>query len=348
MKKFGFILLGIVLFVQVLVLASPNLSTISLNFSQRTAVETNESASSMTQAKLASNSVRATAQDTTPKVKDSSSVTPKSNNNNSSNNSNSNSSSSQTTNPSTNNSSGSGNNNSQTTNPGSNGSGSTSTSTSALNSAKWYTSPLKITLSGNYLTTYNNAVKGLSKNNEDDRKRELVVHIGLQILQSEVITYENALHYYSLNYTTTCDKASKDTYSLTNAISRINSKSKIYTDCFGFARLSHCIAAYAINPSHPENVSGLNKMYGWQGGYANSSKIGDSSKLTTGSVIMDRTTGSGSGNRHVAIFLYASGDKLIYMDQKGIFTAKWKYSSVYCDAVSKPYKFAYAKDYIAG
>lgn len=204
-------------------------------------------------------------------------------------------------------------------------------------------SVLNITLKGEYLTAYNNAVKGLS-DSTSDRNKKMVAKIGLQILQSQTIKYENRLHFYSLSYSSSGGSAGAVYYSLTDCINRINSGKRIYTDCFGFVRLVHSIACYTINSSNPNSVSGLSGLYGHKGAYTGSS-LSSLSKVACGTVIYDRLTGS-SGDRHVAMFLYASGNSVVYMDQGGIKTGEHKYSSyIYSAAGSKPYKFNTYKNY---
>ena len=206
-------------------------------------------------------------------------------------------------------------------------------------------SPLNIVLTGNYLTSYNNATKNLS-NSTSDRNKKLVVKIGLQILQSKTIKYENELHFYSLSYTSSAGTPRAVKYSLKDAINRINAGQRIYTDCFGFVRLAHSIACYAINPSSPGSVSGLSGLYGYKGAYSQSSKYSNVGVLGAGTVIYDRLTGS-SGDRHVAMFLYASGNSVVYMDQGGIKTGEFKSGSgyIYSTAVRNPYKFNGYKNY---
>ncbi len=204
--------------------------------------------------------------------------------------------------------------------------------------------PLNIVLSGNYLSVYKNATKNLS-NSTSDRNRKLVVKIGLQILQSKTIKYENELHFYSLSYSTSAGTPKAKTYSLKDAISRINAGQRIYTDCFGFVRLTHSIACYAINPSNPSAVSGMSGLYGYKGAYSQSSKYSSLGVLNAGTVLYDRLTGS-SGDRHVAMFLYANGNSVTYMDQGGIKTGEFKNGSyIYSTAVSNPYKFNGYKNY---
>jgi hypothetical protein len=58
-------------------------------------------------------------------------------------------------------------------------------------------SALKIKLTGDYLTAYNKATSSLPK---DDKNSRVLIKVGLQILQAKVISYENALHFYSLDY----------------------------------------------------------------------------------------------------------------------------------------------------
>lgn len=204
-------------------------------------------------------------------------------------------------------------------------------------------SVLNITLKGDYLTAYNNAVKGLS-NSTSDRNKKMVAKIGLQILQSKTIKYENRLHFYSLSYSSSGGSAGAVYYSLTDCINRINSGKRIYTDCFGFVRLVHSIACYTIDSSNPNSVSGLSGLYGHKGSYTGSS-LSSLSKVSCGTVIYDRLTGS-SGDRHVAMFLYASGNSVVYMDQGGIKTGEHKYSSyIYSATGSNPYKFNTYKNY---
>lgn len=204
--------------------------------------------------------------------------------------------------------------------------------------------PLNIVLTGNYLSAYNSAIKYLS-NSTSDRNRKLVVKIGLQILQSKTIKYENALHFYSLSYSTSAGTPKAKTYSLKDAINRINAGKTIYTDCFGFVRLAHSIACYSINPSNPSAVSGLSGLYGYKGGYSQASKYSSLGVLNAGTVLYDRLTGS-SGDRHVAMFLYSNGNSVVYMDQGGIKTGEFKSSSyIYSTAVKNPYKFNGYKNY---
>ena len=69
-------------------------------------------------------------------------------------------------------------------------------------------------------------------------------------------------------------------------------------------------------------------------------------KLKSGAVIYDCITGSGSGNRHVAMYLYTNGTEVIYMDQDGISTGKFQNGSyIYSAKSSNPYKFNKFKNY---
>ena len=204
--------------------------------------------------------------------------------------------------------------------------------------------PLNIKLKDQYLDAYSKATKNLL-NSESDVEKKLVVKIGLQILQSKTIKYENQLHFYSLSYAANGGTAKAKYYSLKNCISRINSGKTIYTDCFGFVRLTHSIAAYALSQNAPETVDGLSGLYGYKGSYTGS-KISSLEKLTTGTVIYDRLTGTGSStNRHVAMFLYSDGKTVTYMDQGGIYTGEYKYNSYIYHAKSTPYKFNTYKSY---
>ncbi len=204
--------------------------------------------------------------------------------------------------------------------------------------------PLSITLSGKYLEAYNNATKKLT-NSASDKNRKLVAMIGLQILQSKVIKYENELHFYSLNYSNSGATAAAKYYSLKDCIDRINAGQKIYTDCFGFVRLAHSIAAYSVNSKNPESVSGLGGLYGYKGSYTGAA-ISSLDKLNCSAVIYDRLTGTGSSkNRHVAMFLYSKGNSVVYMDQGGIFEGTYKDGSYIYYAKSNPYKFNTFKNY---
>lgn len=206
-------------------------------------------------------------------------------------------------------------------------------------------SPLNITLSGTYLDAYNKATKNLSNSTSDKNKR-LVAMIGLQILQSKVIKYENELHYYSLSYTSSGGSAAVVYYSLKDCINRINSGQRIYTDCFGFVRLAHSIAAYSINAEAPGSVSGLGGLYGKRGGYSAGVQITGMGNLSCSGVIYDRLTGTGSStNRHVAMFLYSSGNSVVYMDQGGVYTGTLKENSYIYYQRTNPYKFNAFKSY---
>lgn len=199
-------------------------------------------------------------------------------------------------------------------------------------------SALNITLSGKYLTAYETAMQSLS---DDDLKSKMIIKIGLQILQQGVITYELDYHYYSITYKNSGNTAHAQFYNLKNCIDLINKKQKIYTDCFGFARLTYSIACYTLNSSNPAGVEGLNQMYGYQGGYGNGAYITKLSSLKGGAMLYDTLTGCGSSkNRHVAIFLYARDRSVTYMDQSGIHTGEFTTSNyIYYAKSSNPYKF---------
>ena len=208
-----------------------------------------------------------------------------------------------------------------------------------------FESVLNVQLSGTYLETYKKATAGLS-DSIGDKNRKLVAKIGLQILQSNVIKYENALHFYSLGYAASGGSAGATTYSLKDCIDRINRRQTIYTDCFGFVRLTHSIACYSLNKADPESVGPMNGLYGYKGSYTGT-QITSLSSLHCGTVIYDRLTGTGSTkNRHVAIYLYTENGKVVYMDQSRIFTGEHKESSyIYSKPGSKAYKFNTYRDY---
>lgn len=205
-------------------------------------------------------------------------------------------------------------------------------------------SVLNIKLTGSYLDAYNNATKNLS-NSTSDRNKRLVTKIGLQILQAKVIKYENKLHFYSLSYSNSGGTPKAIKYNLKDCIDRINARQTIYTDCFGFVRLAHSIACYTINPSNPSSVSGLSGLYGYIGAYSHAKTYSSLSVMDTATVIYDRLTGT-NGDRHVAMFLYATGNSVVYMDQGGIKAGEFTSNSyIYSTAVSKPYKFNGYKNY---
>lgn len=206
-------------------------------------------------------------------------------------------------------------------------------------------SPLKFSLQNEYQTTYNTTIKSLG-NSEEDKNRKLVVKIGLQILQSKTLKYENELHFYSLDYTASGDTKAATTYSLTDCISRINKGQAFYTDCFGFVRLTYSMACYQINPQSPGSVKNLSGLYGYQGSYVKNNPITSLSLLKPGDIIYDTTTGTGSSTcRHVAMFLYATGNQVTYIDQSGIFTGEYKSSSYIYYPKSNPYKYTNYKSY---
>lgn len=210
-------------------------------------------------------------------------------------------------------------------------------------------SPLKIMLDGEYQSAFLNATNKLSSSSTDNYKK-LVAKIGLQILQSNTIVYENDYHYYSLSYTNNAGSAHKQYYSLESAIVRINSGQKIYTDCFGFVRLTFSIACYSVNKTSPQNVAGLNSLYGYAGGFQNTSKITSPLNLNCGTMIADRITGNNvnSTDRHVAIFLYKDDNTYYYIDQDGIHSASFSYSGkyIYSSVYSSPYKFNCFRNFI--
>jgi hypothetical protein len=204
-------------------------------------------------------------------------------------------------------------------------------------------SALTITLKGDYLTAFKKATKTFGSK---DTKSQILIKVGLQILQSKTIRYEKALHFYSLSYSNAGNAQFAKTYSLNNCINRINAGQIIYTDCFGFVRLAHSIACYTINSSNPEKVSGISGLYGWKGGYSEGKAIQSMRNIKSGAVIYDCLTGSGSGERHVAMDLYTNGTEVVYMDQGGIKTGKFQNGSfIYSAASSTPYKFNKFKNY---
>ena len=204
---------------------------------------------------------------------------------------------------------------------------------------------LNIELTGDYLDTYKKSVAGLG-NSSTDLNRKLVAKIGLQILQSKVIKYENELHFYSLTYSASGAVAGAVYYDLEDCIKRINNGKRIYTDCFGFVRLTYSIACYTINKNNPSSVAKMSELYGHKGAYTGAS-ITSINKLSCGNVIYDRLTGTGSTtNRHVAIFLYEENGNVIYMDQSRVFNGEHRAGSyIYSAPSSKAYKFNTYKEY---
>ena len=208
-------------------------------------------------------------------------------------------------------------------------------------------SALTIKLSGNYLTAFQKASKSVSKT---DTKSLTLIKVGLQILQSKTIKYENALHFYSLDYANSGGTAKAKSYDLKNCINRINNGEKIYTDCFGFVRLVHSISCYTLNNYNPESVSGVSGLYGWKGAYSEGKDIVSINNLKTGAVIYDRKTGRDAGysstDRHVAIYLYTQDGEIAYMDQGGLKTGQFVNDGyIYSTASSTPYKFNKFKNY---
>ena len=204
-------------------------------------------------------------------------------------------------------------------------------------------SALNIKLSGDYLTAFNKAIKTLPN---DDLKSQVLIKVGLQILQSKTIKYRNALHFYSLDYTNSCSVANKQTYSLIDAIRRINAKDYIYTDCFGFVRLTHSIAAYTLNNDNPEAVTGISELYGYRGAYSQGATFNSMTKLKSGAVVYDCLTGSGTGERHVAMYLYTSGNDIMLMDESGLRVGTFKSGSyIYSSKGTNPYMFNKFKNY---
>lgn len=204
---------------------------------------------------------------------------------------------------------------------------------------------LDIELTGSYLDVYKKSVAGLG-DLAADLNRRLVAKIGLQILQSKVIKYENELHFYSLSYSNSGGAAGAVYYDLEDCIERINNGERIYTDCFGFVRLTYSIACYTINNSNPASVAKMSELYGYKGAYTGAS-ITSVDKLSCGNVIYDRLTGTGSTkNRHVAIFLYEENGDVIYMDQSRVFSGEHREGSyIYSAPSSRVYKFNTYKEY---
>lgn len=206
-------------------------------------------------------------------------------------------------------------------------------------------SALNITLSGDYLTAFNKACKTLPNS---DTSSKILIKVGLQILQSKTIIYENALHFYSLDYKNSGSKPKAQSYNLKDCINRINSKNYIYTDCFGFVRLTHAIACYTINSTYPEKVSGLSGLYGWKGGYSEGKTFNSLKTLKSGAIVYDTLTGSKANNycRHVAMYLYSNGNEVLLMDQGGLRVGTFKNNCyIYSATSSNPYNFNKFKNY---
>lgn len=233
------------------------------------------------------------------------------------------------------------------TNLGSSNDGSVVISSSTSVDVNSIPSALKIKLTGDYLTAYNKATKSLPK---DDKNSRVLVKVGLQILQANVISYENALHFYSLDYKASGSQRNKKTYSLLDCINRINEGKYIYTDCFGFVRLAHSIACYSLNNKNPENVSGLNGLYGYKGAYSQGKTYNSMSGFKAGAVIYDCLTGIEAGysttDRHVAMYLFRNGTEVVYMDQSGLHTGTYKNGNhIYSTSSKTPYKFNKFKNF---
>ena len=209
--------------------------------------------------------------------------------------------------------------------------------------AKDVPSALTIELSGEYLEVFNKAVKTLP---EDDLNSRILIKVGLQILQSDTIKYKRHLHFYSLDYTNSCSVENKQKYSLTDAITRINADQFIYTDCFGFVRLAHSIACYTINSVNPASVAGLSGLYGYKGAYSQGATFDSMSSLKSGAVVYDTLTGSGTGERHVAMYLYGTGNDIVLMDESGLRkSCSFKTDGYIYSESSNPYKFNKFKNY---
>ncbi len=201
--------------------------------------------------------------------------------------------------------------------------------------------PLNISLSGEYLSAYNKTACNLG-NSQSDYNKKLVTKIALQILQSNVIKYENQLHFYALSYKGSGGTPKAVYYNLENCISRINKGERIYTDCFGFVRLAHAIACYQICPSDPSSVQSLSGLYGYKGAYSQGKSFSALSSVTAGSVIYDLS----GGGRHVAMFLYSNGNDVVYCDQGGLKSGEYLGGGqIYSPVYSNPYRYTASKSY---
>ena len=208
-------------------------------------------------------------------------------------------------------------------------------------------SALRIELTGDYLTAFNKAVKTIPS---DDKNSQVLIKVALQILQSKTICYENALHFYSLDYSASAKYRNRTKYNLRDCVIRINNGHFIYTDCFGFVRLAHSIAAFTLNNKNPENVSGLNGLYGYTGSYSQGSSFNSLKKIKAGAVIYDTLTGIEAGysthNRHVAMYLYSNGTEVVFADQSGLHTGTFKNGNhIYSKNSKTPYKFDKFKNF---
>lgn len=241
-------------------------------------------------------------------------------------------------------------------------------------------SPLNNPLEGKYRQWFLETSKRCS----DDIKRLTLVKIALQILQRGII-YQYAIHKYSEKFNglsnkpnycnntnnkhrycdisgcTNCYQYKKVDYNLSTTINILNAGKVfgyyrewnnntdygvIFTDCFGFVRLSHAAMGYFLSPDSPRSNT---SVYEWGGSYEGSPHTSTSlSTLKVGTCIQDRLTGP--GDRHVAMYLYTGDDGTVYyIDQGGLCTAKFKKGSDNKYTITDGnYRFNTYIDYVVG
>lgn len=170
--------------------------------------------------------------------------------------------------------------------------GATSTSKRAK-----YKSALTIELSGENLELYNKAINTLLNDNEG-HIRELVVRVALQILEANVLTFDNNDYYISSEWNQSCANRGQERYSLVSYINYINNKKICYINNFGFAKLVFSISAYSIDNQNPKDVSKLNSLYGENGNIEDLTKLKTYS-LKTGTLLTENEVTDFRGEKNI-------------------------------------------------
>ena len=177
-----------------------------------------------------------------------------------------------------------------------------------------------IQLTGNYMTTYINAVNQMNSkgvNEPEFKKRELILRITLQLLQWDASFDATDSLTKGIKYDESITTVGSDgaQLSVTHCIEQISSQDGgiIKVSSEGFVRLVYALAGYSIDNNAPDNAYGL---YG-------DSALADGSTLVSGGTLNsslrcgDIIFSENATNRAISIWLYSYKDS--DLNEYGVF-----------------------------
>lgn len=194
-----------------------------------------------------------------------------------------------------------------------------------------------------YFNSVSDEIRDLYKDETQILYTELVVYIGLQILQKEcleIVTTGNYGYYYSLGYSAEPADEVQEYYDLKKCITAINNGEKVLTDSMGFVRLVYSIAAYSVYNSDktqafssPNNVTMLNHYYESTVAFDAESNNIIKNDLVPGTVLFGTYTDKdGNAKKHAVIYLSHTDTEINYFDCFGVTAnASYSYNNDYPD-----------------